>query len=249
MVAGAYYIPKKKPGSTTDQGEDAYFLSEEKGAIGVADGVGSWILQGVDSGVYARQLMNNAFEAIVSMEPDDGNVDDRIMKRVLDQAFSNTNARGSSTACIIKLIDNCLHVANVGDSGFLLIKKAGDMQKSEIQQHYPNCPFQLGLTNDTPDSALIFTIEVESGDILVVGTDGLFDNMFDEEIRDVVKMAAEVGCTPQQVAWAVAEHAYDKSTNKTAYTPFMQDSLASGRRFFGGKVDDITVIVANFVDA
>ncbi|XP_040987594.1 probable protein phosphatase 2C 80 [Juglans microcarpa x Juglans regia] len=201
MVAGAYYIPKKRPGSTTDQGEDAYFLCEEKEAIGVADGVGSWILQGVDSGEYARQLMNNPFEAILSMEPDDGNVDDRIMKRVLDQAFSNTKAKGSSTACIIKLIDN------------------------------------------------IFTIEIESGDILVVGTDGLFDNMFDKEIRDVVKMAAEAGCNPWQVAWAVVEHAYDKSMNRTAYTPFMQASLASRRRFLGGKVDDITVIVANIVDS
>lgn len=94
----------------------------------------------------------------------------------------------------------------------------------------------------------IFTVEVESGDILVVGTDGLFDNMFENEIRDVVKMASEVGCNPRQVAWAVAEHAYDKSTSRKAYTPFMQASLACGREFSGGKVDDITVVVANIVD-
>lgn len=106
MVSGAYYIPKKRPGSTV-QGEDAYFLCEQKDAIGVADGVGGWILEGVDAGEYARQLMNNAFEAILSMKPDDGNVDDRmIVKRVLDQAFSKTKVKGSSTACIIKLIDN-----------------------------------------------------------------------------------------------------------------------------------------------
>ncbi|KAF5478074.1 hypothetical protein F2P56_004663, partial [Juglans regia] len=200
MVAGAYYIPKKDQALQLIKARMPTSSVKKKKPLvwpmgWVAGSSRAWTPENMPCSSWIT------LEAILSMEPDDGNVDDRILKRVLDQAFSNTKAKGSSTACIIKLIDN------------------------------------------------IFTIEVESGDILVVGTVGLFDNVFDKEIRDVVKMAVEVGCNPRQVAWAVAEHAYDKSMNRTAYTPFMQASLASGRRFLVGKVDDITVIVVNIVDA
>lgn len=95
----------------------------------------------------------------------------------------------------------------------------------------------------------IFTVDVESGDMLIVGTDGLFDNMFEGQIRDIARMGAEVGLDPEQVAWTVAEHAYHNSLNKKAYTPFMQAALNAGRVFSGGKADDITVIVAYIVDA
>ena len=67
----------------------------------------------------------------------------------------------------------------------------------------------------------------------------LFDNMFEEHIRDVAKMcAAERYRDPQQVAWAVAEHAYYISLYRKACTPFMQTSLNSERKFSSSKVDD-----------
>ena len=79
-------------------------LHGEKQTIGVADGVGGWAKLGVDPGEYARQLMINSFKAIL-MEPE-GKIN---LKRVLNQAFLDTNAKGSSTACIINLKDHvCL---------------------------------------------------------------------------------------------------------------------------------------------
>ncbi len=43
-------------------GEDAFFISSDKTALGVADGVGGWILRGIDPGLYARMLMAKASE-------------------------------------------------------------------------------------------------------------------------------------------------------------------------------------------
>lgn len=100
MVAGAFYIPKGTSG-LKGLGDDALFICEEKQTIGVADGVGGWAAMGVDPGEYARQLMANCLEAIL-MEPE-GEVD---LRRVLNQAFSNTKVKGASTACIMKLIDH-----------------------------------------------------------------------------------------------------------------------------------------------
>lgn len=100
MVPGAFYISKERPGSKP-QGEDAHFICAEKQAIGVADGVGGCARAGVDPGDYARQLMANSFAAI-RMEPE-GSAD---LRRVLNRAFSKTKAKGSSTACIVTLVDH-----------------------------------------------------------------------------------------------------------------------------------------------
>ncbi len=54
---------------------------------------------------------------------------------------------GSSTACII-IIDNekqTLHSANLGDSGFLVVRGGKVVHRSEEQQHYFNTPFQLSI--------------------------------------------------------------------------------------------------------
>jgi protein phosphatase PTC7 len=83
MVCGAAYFPKDNP--LKPRGEEAYFLCEEKQAIGVADGVGGWAGKGIDASEYARELMNNAFMA-VHRQPD-GAVDP---KAVLNEAFLNT---------------------------------------------------------------------------------------------------------------------------------------------------------------
>ncbi|KAM3711816.1 hypothetical protein ACB098_01G137800 [Castanea mollissima] len=242
MIAGAFYIAKTKVNSRA-QGDDAYFICGEKQTIGVADGVGGWAKLGVDPGEYARQLMINSFKAIL-MEPE-GKIN---LKRVLNQAFLDTNAKGSSTACMINLKDHCLHVANVGDSGFMLIRKRGGIYKSEIQQRSFNHPFQLGKLNaDVLDSVQQYKVDVEAGDILIVGTDGLFDNMFENQIKDVAEKLTEGGIDPEQVARAVAESAYQISLDKNATTPFMLASSKSKRHRSGGKVDDITVIVAYIV--
>lgn len=67
----------------------------------------------------------------------------------------------------------------------------------------------------------------------------LFDNMFEEHIRDVAKMcAAERYGDPQQVAWAVAEHAYYISLHRKACTPFMLTSLNSERKVSSSRIDD-----------
>ena len=53
-------------------------------------------------------------------------------------------AQGSSTACILALEGDTLHAANLGDSGFMVVRKSKVLYKSRSQQHQFNYPFQLG---------------------------------------------------------------------------------------------------------
>ena len=54
---------------------------------------------------------------------------------------------GSTTACIVVLDkkSSTLHSANLGDSGFLVIRKQNVVHSSLGQQHYFNTPFQLAI--------------------------------------------------------------------------------------------------------
>lgn len=96
MVAGSLYLPKED--KLKPRGEDAHFMCIEEKTIGVADGVGGWAKTGVDAGEYSRELMTNSTIAVLNQPK--GAVDP---KQVLNEAYSNTKARGSSTACIITL--------------------------------------------------------------------------------------------------------------------------------------------------
>ena len=63
MVCGSFYLSKEQRDRPIE-GDDAHFICVEENIIGVADGVGGTRKNGIDSGVYARKLMNNAVKAV-----------------------------------------------------------------------------------------------------------------------------------------------------------------------------------------
>jgi serine/threonine protein phosphatase PrpC len=64
---------------------------------------------------------------------------------------------GSSTACIVALHKEkrILHTANLGDSGFVVIRSNSIVHRSQEQQHYFNSPFQLAIHPTMQDSRFI----------------------------------------------------------------------------------------------
>lgn len=244
-------------------GEDAYFIEDAIGVVGVADGVGGWSSKGVDPGLFSRELMAFAAEAVVKFEKRDP-------LDVLRAAHAKTRALGSSTALIVALEtvpqtdSGLIHAANLGDSGFLIVRRRKVIAQSEAQQHSFNFPFQLGApgtfaSRNKPGDAEIFKIPVEAGDMLVLGTDGLFDNLYSDEILTALDaVAAEKTpqglnrwASPSEFAKAAAEalawEAAMKALDTERQSPFAQEAAKAGHRFRGGKVDDITVVVAMVV--
>jgi hypothetical protein len=68
---------------------------------------------------------------------------------------------------------------------------------AQPQAHQFNMPFQLASAallpeTDTADAAQLYELEMESGDVVVMATDGLFDNMWDDQLADIVSGALEV---------------------------------------------------------
>uniref|UniRef100_A0A3Q7JUI4 Protein phosphatase n=1 Tax=Solanum lycopersicum TaxID=4081 RepID=A0A3Q7JUI4_SOLLC len=182
MVVGYLYLPKDNPNKPL--GEDAHFMHELYQTIGVA----GWALKGINVGIYTRELMRNSFIATYD-EAMKGHVSP---KRVLEEAYKNTNSKGQSTICIITLnsVKSTMVTANVGDSGLLLIRKGKIIYKWPIQQRGFGCSYQLGNCNaNNPSVAQEMELNVEKDVILMVGTDVMLDNIFESEIEKIVRRA------------------------------------------------------------
>lgn len=243
LNSGSFYLPH--PAKAETGGEDAHFICTVTPAIGVADGVGGWADLGVDAGLYARELMSHSLTAIQD-EPK-GSID---LIRVLEKAYLRTKAKGSCTACIVALTDGGLYAVNLGDSGFMLVRNGCAAFKSPSQQHGFNFPYQLDCNNagDSPSSAMVFKVAVVPGDVLIVGTDGLFDNLYDEDISGVVFQATKAGLGPQMTAQRIAELAQQRAMDYTKSSPFSDGAREAGFDYHGGKLDDITVVVSYIME-
>ncbi|KAJ4830791.1 hypothetical protein Tsubulata_016929 [Turnera subulata] len=234
MTAGSLYLPKED--ESKPEGEDAHFVSEESQTIAVADGVSAWTRKGIDAGVYARELMNNAVAGL-ALEPR-GEVNPR---RVILHAHSRTAAQGSSTACLVTLGGRTLRYANVGDSGFMVFRNKKLVYQSPTQQRRFNCPYTLRNGRE----ALVFEGEfgVEPGDLVVLGTDGVFDNLYSSEIEEILQ-ETEGNPSPEEIASTIACTASLNSGDLNYKSPFECVAELEGVEHKGGKFDDISVIVA-----
>ncbi|KAK4404807.1 putative protein phosphatase 2C 55 [Sesamum angolense] len=243
MSAASIYIPKDNP--EKPRGEDAHFISMEDQTIGVADGVGGWAKIGIDSGEYARQLMMNSVLALKKESRFNVNP-----KRVLEEAFNN-NRTGIIHRLHHHTFRRQLRAVNVGDSGFLVIRNGEVVYQSPTQQRGFNCPYQLGSTKGNPSAAVEMEFRVEAGDVIVAGTDGLMDNMHASEIVESVRrrrrgMSEKENMMAEQACY-MANVALYNSFDRYAETPYSIASRKAGRCHRGGKVDDITVIIARII--
>ncbi|KAJ6929985.1 protein phosphatase 2C 80 isoform X2 [Populus alba x Populus x berolinensis] len=239
LLSGSCYLPH--PDKEETGGEDAHFICEDEQAIGVADGVGGWADVGVNAGEFSRELMSHSVSAI--QEEPNGSLDPA---RVLEKAHAKTKAQGSSTACIITLKSEGIRAINLGDSGFMVVRDGCTIFRSPVQQHGFNFTYQLesGNGGDLPSSGQVFTIPVTPGDVIIAGTDGLFDNLYNNEVAAVVVHAIRTGLGPEAAAQKIAALARQRAVDRNQQTPFSTAAQDAGYRYYGGKLDDITVVVS-----
>jgi protein phosphatase PTC7 len=222
------------PAKAAKGGEDAYFVAGN--TLGIADGVGGWEAHGIDSGLYSRSLMKYASEAS-EKDPNPLNV--------LKSAHTMCSTiPGSSTACVITLSGNSLEAVNLGDSGFLVIRHGQLIYKTREQQHYFNCPFQIGSSRDTPDDADVIKFDLQPGDVLVVATDGVFDNLSSKTIVRMAWEGVERSTPLTDLAQSIAAEAQRVAQDPNIETPFAEGARKVGQTWQGGKLDDITVLVS-----
>jgi protein phosphatase PTC7 len=222
-----------------------------------------------------KRLVEQEFNNLSKNNAASLNVNEQTPINILKQSYQalieskqNRQLVGSSTACIILFHHetNLLHTANLGDSGFLVIRNNKVIHKSQDQQHYFNSPFQMGilphynkqvvpvnheqqqhedLINDSPDNASTSSIQLDEGDFIVLATDGLWDNLTEKQLlNEIANIKGFVLDDLEKAANDIAKKAIEQAFDPDYQSPFALAARQNGININGGKPDDITVLLA-----
>jgi len=215
-------------------GEDAFYI--EANSLGVFDGVGGAAVNGVDPRLFSQNL------AVLTLKNVQVNGPKGTVKSLIDAAAENVMI-GASTACVVGMEPSGrMNGINLGDSGVRIIRDGKLFWRTLEQQHFFNCPYQLG--SDSQDTVAMgenVNQRLQTGDWLIVATDGLFDNLFDKDLVDIVSKF-DPKKDPTELAEKLADLALENAKNPNILSPFGVAAQKAGQTHKGGKMDDVTVL-------
>ena len=261
-------------------GDDALLVSEN--LIGTNDGVGAWAQkERGHAPLWSRLVLH--FWAVAAEEDKYGGVGTPEPLRYLDEAYTHTKEAlsapnewlGTTTACAALLHYKgdgeelpVLYVTQLGDCKCLVVRPSDRsvVFATKEQWHYFDCPRQLG--TNSPDApfvdAVLSKIEIREDDVILAMSDGVTDNLWEEEIADVAvdslndwkvdkskaisskhegtgeSFAEGMRYVAQELVLAARKIAEDPF----AGSPFMERAIEEGLAIEGGKLDDISVVAA-----
>lgn len=193
-----------------NSGQDAFFMSKignqsDAVAFGIADGVGGWADRGVDPADFSHGLCSRmAFSAFNWPATNPRLLPGKLMQSGYDLVLKDRRIRaGGSTACVgCAYPSGRLQMANLGDSGFLLLRAGRVHHYSNPQTHAFNTPYQLSVVPpkilaqasvfggapyiDTPSRADLSEDTLQDGDVLILATDGVWDNLNSQDLLSLV---------------------------------------------------------------
>ncbi|KAL7791006.1 phosphatase 2C-like domain-containing protein [Trichoderma ceciliae] len=267
-------------------GDDAVYASDY--FICTNDGVGAWAARPRGhAGLWSRLILHFWATAVEeestkSILQQRANQPDPIAS--LQTAYEQTqeateahNWQGTTTACGAQLdyrmvmdagrevATPVLYVTNLGDCQILVLRPRDEevVFKTTEQWHWFDCPRQLGTNSpDTPrQNAVVDTIDLEEGDVVLAMSDGVIDNLWGHEIatsvfQSIKDWEAGKGADGQGdriggrnggmavVAQDLVAAAKVIALDPYAESPFMEHAIEEGLASEGGKLDDISVVAA-----
>ncbi|KAL1874638.1 Protein phosphatase 2C 7 [Paecilomyces lecythidis] len=209
LITGTDPIAGKK--QRPESGEDAFFVSKvgrsKSGtvAFGVADGVGGWSESRVDPADFSHGLCSYMAQTALEWGTEAGKLH---AKNLLQKGYDllvedpSIQAGGSTASVGVAQTDGRVELANLGDSGSVLLRLAAVHHYSKPQTHAFNTPYQLSIIpprmrmqasifggnylEDLPRDASVTNINMQHGDVLLLATDGVFDNLSNQDLLKIV---------------------------------------------------------------
>jgi protein phosphatase PTC7 len=222
-------------------GEDAVFVKGR--TFGVFDGVsGAEKLEGVP--LYSRTLANE-MQKMVGTE---GVTIQELTTYLTNAAlYADDAATGASTAVVASIGENgFLQALNVGDSNCMVIRDGRVTAKTREISHFWECPYQLAEnSNDRPRDGTKLNVELMPGDVVVMGSDGVFDNVNDDLLVELVRKNPGKAAS---LAKKICDLSRRQMVDVYSETPFGKQAQRRGDPDYidglGGKLDDVSCVVA-----
>jgi protein phosphatase PTC7 len=233
----AYVLPDPK--KLFWGGEDATFVKGR--SFGVFDGVsGADKVDGLPlySITLAREMKSRVGTQGLEMN-------DMIAFLSSSVEVANKRATGASTALVGSISeDGVLRVLNVGDCTAVVVRDDKVVARTREINHFYECPYQLStISPDTPRDGTKLNLPLKPGDVIIAGSDGVFDNLDEQTLVDEVKKSSKKASV---LAKRVSDLSRRVSQNPKAVTPFSKLALQKRNPDYpdgiGGKVDDVCCV-------
>jgi len=259
-------------------GDDAIIIDGQN-FLAVNDGVGAWAQkERGHAALWSRLIAHywaaeteRAFSAAGSEDsPKFLELDKIDPVTYLDVAFNRTKEAtnagqenqimGTTTASAALLHhrtpdEPVVLATTLGDCAVMIIrpKEQNMVYRSKDDWHWFDCPRQLGTNSpDTPRAnSFMDKVDVNEGDVVLCLSDGVTDNLWEEEITEYVIEAmtkwndnvheAEDGIV--YVARSLMNAAKEIALDPYAGSPYMSRAVDEGLAAEGGKLDDISVLI------
>ena len=222
--------------------------------ICITDGAMSWKnLQ--DPYKYSQVLL----ETITSKNNTNHDKYVQNLEEMVKEAQYEIKETVGGTNCLIFSFDvnnSMLYSYSIGDCGYLLLRKSEETGKIEIlfkkfeKTKNFNKSHQISNTNDFLRFGTMNKHESLENDIIISGSDGLFDNLYQMDLIDCIKPFIEHNVKIldiELIADIIGKFALNKSLERSYYSPFAKNAYEYYVDYIGGKPDDITAIVSQLV--
>jgi len=246
--------------------EDAWSVCDHEDACTfvVADGVSSWRRAGINAARFSNQLVMDV-SLLASQSP--LGLPTEILKACFENMVHTNSANGSCTMCMASIhkATNTLHLAWLGDCGIRVYRDNKTIYKSWEQYHTMNVPYQFGIAPSDMEfehskfcsikDVMLDCINLKSGDVLLMASDGLFDNLWEDEILEILEPARlegdnfELSNAAESLVHNASRASFDDNPLRT--TPHAY-KVCDGceecmETVIGGNIDDITALIAYVV--
>ncbi|EGW30734.1 uncharacterized protein SPAPADRAFT_62594 [Spathaspora passalidarum NRRL Y-27907] len=266
-------LPRRRPkGSPTDTlsikaGDDTMLVSST--VLAVADGVSGWESDGIQtsSGIWSRSMVETFSRLMTEykIQHSPHALHKRDIDQILDDSFLHTShlmdlqkLNGSSTLVLVMLSGDLLQMISIGDSKLYIIRDGKIIKTNEVQMISDLCPQQIGtqtLSLLPSEIAWVESFQLKEDDLIVMCSDGISDNLYESEILNYInEFIYEKKNSLKTAANKLLIKAKEVAFDDYAYTPYneqvnaLPDTLKRGHQSVGGKLDDMSVLIAKVVN-
>ncbi|ETM00488.1 hypothetical protein F442_02980 [Phytophthora nicotianae P10297] len=228
----------------------------------------SEVLHAAWSTVLQKEIVGSSTACVLALDPEQGelhgvNLGDSGFLIIRDKTsdLETARLRGTLDGSLMRKIINRDH--DLTPAGRR--KGAHVTYRSPQQLHYFNCPFQLGFAGaelvsdvvddlargthspmrekplfETPENGVRLRVPVLEGDLIILATDGLFDNVDEDVLLEIVRAEPDL----ETMTRKLVQKAYDLSLDRSKDSPFARLAKENDLMWGGGIPDDITIITA-----
>jgi len=180
-------------------------VEEGETHLGICDGVSGVHHLGIPPDELPKDLLRSCRERLLARSGGDeaANTDDGTwLTSIIEEAYDSTEAYGATTLLLAAFRGTDLVTACLGDCALLVLRPSSlsplrlrTIFKTEPGRYDSRRPVQVQRLHGFSDAhahvvikgAMVSTTPVQPGDVLILGSDGLFDNLKDEDIRRTVE--------------------------------------------------------------